>query len=294
MNPRRRPAAWLVAAMLAAAPGLATAEQRHPAAGLVVDVQAEARTFIASIDAIPGVMHAMVMPFTVRDAAELDQVSPGAWIEFTYVVTPASAWAEQVVVSRVDTLGQQPLTARRLALIQEFTTGRAARPLAPGAPVADFHLIDQANRPVSLSMFRGKVVALNFTYTSCQLPDFCLRLVNHFGALQQRFTEALGRDLVFLTISFDPVHDQPEVLAQYAEQWRANPETWRFLTGPVADVRAALDQFGVNAFMNNGMVDHSLRLAVVGRDGRLAAIAEGNRHSTDQVGDLIAAALAHR
>jgi len=294
MNGRRRPTAWLVAAMLVTAPGFAAAEQRHPAAGLVVDVQAEARTFIASIDAIPGVMDAMVMPFTVRDAAELEGVSRGAWIEFTYVVAPAAAWAERVVVSQVDTLGQQPLAARRLALIQEFTTGRAVRRLAPGAPVADFHLIDQSDRPVSLSMFRGKVVALNFTYTSCQLPDFCLRLVNHFGALQQRFAGALGRDLVFLTITFDPVHDQPEILAQYAEQWRANPETWRFLTGPVAEVRAALEQFGVAAFMNNGVVDHSLRLAVVDRDGRLAAMAEGNRHSTDQVGDLIAAALAHR
>lgn len=289
---------WLIACLVAVVtvtmPGRAAEEQRHPAAGLVIDVQPEARTFTASIETIAGVMEAMVMPFTVRDAAELEGVSRGAWIDFTYVVTPTSTWAERIAVSRVDSLGQQPLTARRLALIQEFTTGRAAPRLTPGSLVSDFRLVDQKNRPVSLSMFRGKVVAVNFTYTSCQLPDFCLRLVNHFGALQQRFARALGRDLVFLTISFDPARDQPDVLARYAEQWRADAETWRFLTGPVPEVRRALEQFDMAAFLNDGMVDHGLRLAVIDREGRLEALIEGNRHSTDQVGDLIASALARR
>ena len=60
----------------------------------------------------------------------------------------------------------------------------------------------------TLSQFAGGVVAINFTYTTCQLSDFCLRLVNHFGALQRRFADVLGRDLVFLTITFDPASRQ--------------------------------------------------------------------------------------
>lgn len=291
----RSPAGVLiVSACLAAVPCQVAAEQRYAATGLVIDVEPDARVFTASIDAIPGVMAAMVMPFEVRDAAELRGLSRGVWIDFAYVVTPTATRAERITVRRVDSLGQQPLTARRLALIQEFTTGRAARTLAPGAAVADFRLIDQKGRPVVLSTLRGKVVAVNFTYTSCQLPDYCLRLVNHFGALQRRFAAALGRDLVFLTITFDPARDRPEVLDRYAAQWRADPETWRFLTGPVDDVRAALEPFGVAAFMNDGMMDHGLRTVVIDRDGRLAAIAEGNHHSTDQIGDLIASELARR
>ena len=57
-------------------------------------------------------------------------------------------------------------------------------------------MIDQDARRVTLSEFRGKVVGLNFMYTTCQLPDFCLRIVNHFAVIQRRFSERLGRDLI--------------------------------------------------------------------------------------------------
>ena len=65
-------------------------------------------------------------------------------------------------------------------------------PLAVGQPVPDFTLTDQARRPVTLSQFRGKVVAINFIYTSCALPQFCFRIANHFGVLQRRFTDRDG------------------------------------------------------------------------------------------------------
>jgi len=77
-------------------------------------------------------------------------------------------------------------------------------------------LIDQKRRKVSLSQWRGKVVVANFIYTTCALPNFCLRLANNFGVLQKRFTKELGKDVVLLTITFDPQRDTPEVLAAYA------------------------------------------------------------------------------
>ena len=49
---------------------------------------------------------------------------------------------------------------------------RAATALAPGQPVPDFTLAAQDGRAVSLSQFRGKVVALNFIYTRGELLIF--------------------------------------------------------------------------------------------------------------------------
>jgi protein SCO1/2 len=281
----------LVLILLGAATA-AGAQDRHAVTGLVVDVQPESRTFVASIDAIPGFMAAMVMPFRVRDAAELHGLTRGATVSFSVVVSSTESWAEGVTIRRVENLEQDPLAARRLALIQELTTGRAARRVPAGEHVPDFRLIDQRARDVSLSDFAGKVVAINFTYTTCVLPDFCLRMVNHFGALQRRFGDALGRDLVFLTITFDPARDTPDVLDRYAAQWQANPDTWHFLTGAVGDVREVLDLFGMSAFANDGLMDHALRTAIVGRDGRLVTTLEGNRFSTTQLGDLLASELA--
>jgi protein SCO1/2 len=259
-----------------------------------MSVSPESRTFVASIDAIPGFMAAMAMPFNVRDTADLHALTPGALVTFTLVVTASSSWTEDLVVRRVENLEQDPLAARRLALIQELTTGRAPATLAAGAVVPDFRLVDHRGRAVALSDFAGKVVAINFTYTTCQLPDFCLRMVNHFSVLRRRFASVLGRDLVFLTITFDPARDQPDVLDRYSAQWAPDPETWRFLTGPVPDVRRVLDVFGMTAFANDGLMDHVLRTAIVDRAGRLAVNVEGNAHSSNQLGDLIATVLAER
>ena len=41
--------------------------------------------------------------------------------------------------------------------------------------------------------------ALNFVYTRCALPNFCLRSSNNFGELQKRFKNHLKTNLVLLT-----------------------------------------------------------------------------------------------
>ena len=70
---------------------------------------------------------------------------------------------------------------------------------------------------------------------------------------------------MLLTVTFDPVHDTPEVLAKYAEQWKANPAAWHFLTGSEKDVQRSCRMFGVHAFPNEGLMDHSLHTVLIDR-----------------------------
>jgi protein SCO1 len=270
------------------------AAERYAATGMVLAVDPVHGTFVASIDAIPGFMAAMTMPLTVEDAKELADVAPGAIVDFTLVVDTDRSFVEGIKVRPSQVMHQDPLAARRLSLFTRIASGRAAHVLAVGAHVPDFTLIDQKSRPVTLSEFRGKVVALNFMYTTCQLPDFCLRIVNHFGVLQKRFAPELGRDLIFLTMTFDPIRDQPDVLDRYAAQWKPDPKTWHFLTGPMPDVQRVLEMFGVSAFPNDGLMDHSLHTVLIDRDGTVAANIEGNQYSSDQLADLTEAVLNRR
>jgi protein SCO1/2 len=110
-------------------------------------------------------------------------------------------------------------------------------------------------------------VAINFIYTTCAFPNFCLRIANNFGVLQQRFRERIGPDLVLLTITFDPIHDSPSVLPQYAKRWNADYRSWHFLTGPAADVMRVCRLLGVDSFPDEGLMNHSLRTAIVDRRG---------------------------
>jgi protein SCO1/2 len=156
----------------------------------------------------------------------------------------------------------------------------------------DFQLIDQNHREIRLSQFSGKVVAVNFIYTRCPLPDYCLRLSNNFARLQKRFHDRMGQDLILLSITFDPKYDQPEVLANYARTFKADPAGWHFLTGPVADLRRMYGSFGVDAYPDEGLLTHSLRTAIIDRQGKLAAVIPGNEFSSQQLGDLVETIIA--
>ena len=152
-------------------------------------------------------------------------------------------------------------------------------------------LIDQQRQQRHAGRLSGKVVAVNFVYTRCALPQFCLRMSNNFAALQKRFARELGRELVLLTITFDPERDTPEALASYASRWQANPAGWHFLTGSPADIRRVCGFFGQEAFADEGLMNHSLHTVVIGRTGTLVANIEGNQFTPEQLGDLVAATL---
>ena len=286
---RRASCAVVIAIVLGAVTWSPAQTKEYTINGMVLRVDPARRSFLVSHDAVPGLMAAMTMSFDVRDAKELTGVQPGNAVTFTLAVGQQSMRAERVRVVPYRSVEQDPLTARRLALLKSLSA--APKPLPVGGMVPDFTLTDQARRQVRLSQFRGKVVALNFIYTSCALPQFCYRVANHFGVVQRRFRREAGREVVFLTVSFDPLRDTPERLAEYAAQWNADPDVWHFLTGEAAAVRRVCSVFGVDFFPDEGLMNHSIRTAVIDRQGTLVANIEGNQYSAAQLGDLIETTL---
>jgi protein SCO1 len=265
---------------------------QYAATGMVLKVDRAHKAFVVSCQSIPGFMDAMTMPFDVHEEKELEGLAPGTIVDFMLVVDGESSYADHVHVRRYESVEQDPLTARRLKLLNNLSNPSASsKPLGLGETVPNFTLIDQRRRRVSLSQYSGKVVALNFIYTSCALPNFCYRISNNFGVLQRRFKEQLGRDLVLLTVTFDPQRDQPEALAHYASNWKADPATWHFLTGPVSEVQRVTNMFGMDFFPDEGLMNHSLHTAVIDRQGKLVANIEGNQFTADQLADLVKTVL---
>ena len=266
--------------------------QHYPAFGIVLSVDRPHHTFTASIREIPGFMGAMAMPFNVRDPAEFNALRAGEIVDFTLAVGKQASWAENIRQHIFRNSDEESQESARLHLLQSLNAPRSnVKALEPGDEVPDFNFIDQAGAPIRLSQFRGKVVALTFMYTKCPLPDYCFRLNNNFGNLQRRFGAQLGNDLVFLSLSFDPVHDQPAVLTEYAKTWNANPKEWHFLTGPLPEVEQVCHEFNLNFWEEMGMITHTLHTVIIDRQGRVAANLEGNQFSAKQLGDLIQTTL---
>jgi protein SCO1/2 len=270
------------------------AAQRYPVTGLVLKIDRAHRTFVASCTAIPGYMDAMVMPIQVHDAKALDVLQPSLLVDFTLVVAKDDAYAENVRVHHYRSTELEPLEAQRLQLLAGAGHAEPGGELALGATIPDFTLTDQTGQNVSLSQFAGKVLVASFIYTRCPLPNYCFRLSNNLGRLQKRFADRMGRDLVLLSVSIDPVHDTPEVLAKYAAIWKADAKSWHFLTGPEPHVRKVCRGFGVDFWPEEGALTHSLHTIVIDRQGRLAANLAGNEYTAGQLGDLVEADLGRR
>jgi protein SCO1/2 len=274
------------ALLLSAVHGFAA--RSYLARGLVLKVDKPHNSLLISCEKIPDFMDAMVMPFAVRDPQELEALAPGTMIEFTLVVDGDTSHIEKIHVQKYEGIEQDPIAARRLKLMTSIANTESAPPqIKTGEKAPDFSLIDQNQRKVSLSQFKGKVVAINFTYTHCALPNFCFRSANNFRLLQKRFSSQLGSNLVFITITFDPVHDTPEVMAKYGKSWNADPKTWKLLSGPPSDVEPVCNRYGISFWQDEGLMTHSLHTFLVDRQGNLSADLEGNEYSTDQLGDLV-------
>jgi protein SCO1 len=287
----RRFALLLLAVLLAPFPSLA--QQRYSAKGLVLAVDKEHRFMTVSCEAIPGYMDAMVMPIEVRDAHELDDLAPSTMIEFSLVANKEHPYAANVRVRNFDSLELDPLSARRLRLLDGAMDPSlsADRVLKLGQPTPDFSLTDQNREHVTLSQFAGRVVAISFIYTRCPFPDYCFRFTNNFARLQKRFSGQMGSGLILLSISLDPVHDQPETLAEYARTWNIHAKGWHLLTGPAAEVQKFCERFGVAFFPDEGQLIHSLHTLIIDRHGKLAANLEGNEFTAEELGDLVQSVL---
>lgn len=270
--------------------------ETYSVSGLVLLADREHLALKVSCQAIPGYMEAMVMTFPVRDSKALDGLKPGILIDFKLNVEKNAAYAEQIHVRAYENATQEPMAARQLEILDAATTSlsHSGPVLQVGQAVPDFTLIDQKRDRVSLSALRGKVVAITFIYTRCPLPNFCFRASNNFGVLHRRFADRMGKDLVLLSVTFDPEHDQSETLADYARTWTKGATNWHFLTGPSAEVKKLCGEFGVNSWQDEGLLTHSLHTVIVDRQGRVVANLEGNEYTAKQLGDLTEAVMARR
>jgi protein SCO1/2 len=246
------------------------AAHTYPVDGIVVAVDRAAQTMLVSHRPIGRYMPAMTMPFRVERAAELEPLHPGERVRFELVV------------------GRTRSSARQIVGTGESEIAPPKEKLHPGDPIGDFELLDQRGRRIRAADLRGKVMAIDFIYTRCPLPDVCPRLSANFAALQRRFRNRLGKDLVLLSITVDPLYDTVPALAAYAERWGADDSGWLFLTGDVAAVAARL---GEVYWTDEGAIGHNSITSIVGRDGRLAASVDGSSWRADQLSALVAHAL---
>jgi protein SCO1 len=129
----------------------------------------------------------------------------------------------------------------------------------------DFVLIDQENQRFDSTQLRGKVVVLNFIFTTC--TDVCPLFTANLAALQRKHSNRLG-ELFFLSVTTDPEIDSPKVLKGYALRHGADLRHWTFLTGTEGQLKPVWKAFGIQVIRKGrGLVQHTSLTTVIDRQG---------------------------
>lgn len=130
----------------------------------------------------------------------------------------------------------------------------------------DFMLLDQDNRKFASETLRGKVVALNFIFTTC--TDVCPIFTANLAQLQRTLNDRYGSELFFVSITTDPEVDSPKVLKAYAKRYSADFKNWVFLTGSEAELIPVWKSFGIRVIKKaRGLVQHVSLTTVIDRQG---------------------------
>ncbi len=166
-----------------------------------------------------------------------------------------------------------------------------------------FTLTDETGRPFNSDALAGRVWLADFIYTNC--PDECpLYLSPKMVALQKSILSAgLAGKVALISFTVDPRRDTPAVLADYAARYGADPQVWRFLTGPEATIQPLLQTgFKVGAAVPADSVTvapatpaagqsgsggyllvHSSYFLLVDRQGTIRGTYDGEQISADEM-----------
>jgi protein SCO1/2 len=157
--------------------------------------------------------------------------------------------------------------------------------------LVDFTLIDSNGRPVTRTDLDGKILVVDFLFTSCS--ETCPVVNRQMAQIQQLTTNQPDVKLVSITV--DPRDDTPTVLQKYGQGFGADTNRWLFLTGEKAVLYDLIGKSFLAQDLNDpfsympGNFSHTERVAVVDSHGHLQGYFDGlNQNTAGAVVDEIA------
>jgi len=133
--------------------------------------------------------------------------------------------------------------------------------LAPEGWMSEFELTERSGKKVTSDELKGQPYVVSFFFSTC--PSICIQQNQKVQELQTMFADQGVR---FVSISVDPVTDNPEALREYAARFNADENQWLFMTGDLTYIRR------VGAEVFRLAVDekfHTEKFVLVGGDGAI-------------------------
>jgi protein SCO1/2 len=128
-------------------------------------------------------------------------------------------------------------------------------------------LYTQHGKPLRFydDLVKDKTVIINLMYTGC--GETCPANTAELAKINDLLGSRMGRDIIMVSLSIDPVTDTPARLKQYWESFGAKPG-WFFLTGKPGEVdrlRHELGAYDIDPLIDTNPTQH-INFITVGND----------------------------
>jgi len=135
----------------------------------------------------------------------------------------------------------------------------------PNIKAPEYVLLNQEGNRFDSTTLRGKVVVLNFIFTTC--TDVCPLFTANLAELQRTLKNEQN-NIFLVSITTDPEVDSPKVLKSYAQRYGADFQNWAFLTGSESQLKQIWKGFDVRVIKKGrGLVQHTSLTTVIDRQG---------------------------
>jgi|TARA_B110000211_G_scaffold232035_1_gene294840 protein SCO1/2 len=150
-------------------------------------------------------------------------------------------------------------------IVDRFTKPR----LAKIGKVPEFSFTNQNQKTITNKSYHNKVYIVEFFFTTC--PSICPIMNQNMVKIQDQFFGNPNLGIASLTI--DPIKDTPEVLKEYAIQYKITNPNWNLLTGNKETIYKFANS-GFNLYVGEnteveGGFEHSGFFALVDKEGNI-------------------------
>jgi len=135
--------------------------------------------------------------------------------------------------------------------------------MPPNLHAANFSLLDQNGRRVTLSRYRGEVVVLTFIHSLCQ--DACPFMVEQIKGALNDLPDS-GRNVPAIGITVDPPQDTRANRRMFLAQHEMTGRM-AFLNGPLSEVRRVWRAYAIEPVVNNQSNSHSEFVLLIDKRG---------------------------
>lgn len=140
--------------------------------------------------------------------------------------------------------------------------------------IPPFAFINQQGKTVTDKDLKDKIYVASFFFASC--PRECPKMSDQLKRVQDAFVK--DKQVMIVSHTVNPEHDDVKVLADYAARYNANPDKWWFVTGVKDSInKIAQEGYIVSASLGKAPGDffHSQDLILIDKEKHIRGFYDG-------------------